>query len=252
MRVVQRVNTLLHIRRPLTRPRVGAVVLAGGFGARMGMETTKQLLLLREKPLFIHTLLAFDACRQVDEVVLVARKEEIDTVCVLLDRYGIKKCTTVVEGGETRQQSAANGFSAVCPKMEYVAFHDAARCLVTPQEIRDVIAAARAYGAATAAVRATDTVKVANKYGYIEKTVPREDVWLASTPQVMKKEYYAAALQYAQKRGAQVTDDNSLMELIGQRVKLVETSRDNMKITHQEDLERAEVILARREGRNGK
>jgi 2-C-methyl-D-erythritol 4-phosphate cytidylyltransferase len=89
-------------------------------------------------------------------------------------------------------------------------------------------------------------VKVANKYGFIDKTIPREQVWLAATPQIFQVAHYAGALQLAMEKKVSVTDDNSLMELIGQRVKLVDTGCDNFKITLPSDLARAELILRAR------
>jgi 2-C-methyl-D-erythritol 4-phosphate cytidylyltransferase len=253
MKVVQRINTVLHLRGILPKPYTAAVILAGGSGVRMGSSTPKQLMMLCGKPVFIHTALAFQKCRLIDEIVLVVREEEVAAVKILCQRYGIKKCRAVVTGGETRQESAEHGFEAVSPKAVYVAFHDAARCMVTPSQIRDVALAAYAYRAASAGMRVTDTVKLVNQYGFIEKTVPREDVWLASTPQFFHKAYYGAAIKMAKEKNLDFTDDNALMELIGQRVKMVDTGNENFKITVSGDLDRAELILRRRaEVRHGK
>ena len=247
MKVLQRINTVLHLKSILPRPRTAAVILAGGIGKRVGAKQPKQLLMIGDKPLWVHTALAFQRCKAIDEIVLVVRKEDIAQVKMMCYTWKIKKCKAVVAGGATRQESAQKGFRAITSKVAYVAFHDAARCLITPSQIRDVAVAAYAYGAASAATRVVDTVKVANKYGFIDKTIPREEVWLAATPQICNYVYYAAALKMAEEQQVTVTDDNSLMELIGQRVKLVDTGSDNFKITLPSDLARAELILRTRE-----
>jgi 2-C-methyl-D-erythritol 4-phosphate cytidylyltransferase len=135
----------------------------------------------------------------------------------------------------------------VATECEYVAIHDAARCLITPKQIQEVANAAYAYKAATAAAPATDTIKRANQYGFIEETLPRDCAWCAQTPQVFHRAYYLGALKKAKKEKKCFTDDNMLMELIGQRVFLVDTGADNFKITVASDLARAEAVLLERE-----
>ncbi len=244
--MIQRINTVLHLKNILPRPRTAAVILAGGIGTRMRANKPKQQLMLCDKPVWVHTALAFQKCRFIDEIVLVVRSEDIAQVKMMCYTWKLKKCKAVVAGGDTRQESAQNGFRAITSKVAFVAFHDAARCLITPMQIGEVAVAAYAYGAASAATPAIDTVKVANRYGFIDKTIPREQVWLAATPQIFQVAHYAAAMQLASQKNISVTDDNSLMELIGQRVKLVDTGNDNFKITLPSDLARAELILRAR------
>ncbi len=252
MNPIQRINTVLHLQRVFPAPRTAAVILAGGSGTRVGADTPKQLISVCDKPVLIHSALAFQKCRLIREIVIVTRAEDCAVVEALCRYYGITKCSRVVPGGTTRQESAALGFGAVSPKSAFVAFHDAARCLVTPAQIRDVALAAYAYGAASAATKATDTVKVVNCYGMIEKTLPRNEIMLAATPQIFNYVYYKAACVAAEEKGTVVTDDNSLMELIGQRVKLVDTGAENFKITVPSDLLRAEAILKLRAERKKK
>lgn len=246
-KLLRRVRVFLHKRPPLATPYTSAVVLAGGSGSRMGAEIPKQYLSLLGKPVLVHTLLAFEACRLIREIVLVTRAGDVEYCRTLCQQYGIKKCKTIVTGGEQRVDSARTGVMHTDPACEYVAIHDAARCLITPKQIREVANAAYAYQAATAATPAVDTIKRANAYGFIEETLPRETAWCAQTPQIFHRAYYLGALEKAKKEQKSFTDDNMLMELIGQRVFLVDTGADNFKITVASDLARAEAVLCERE-----
>lgn len=223
-----------------------AVILAGGSGTRVGADRTKQMIELCGKPLVVHTLLAFEACAYIREIVVVARRDEIERYEAFRAEYGLTKLTKIVTGGDMRRQSAKNGFDAISEKADYVAIHDAARALVTPAQIGEVVLAAHAHGAAIAATRATDTVKYAAD-NCIAETLDRNDIWLAATPQVFRDEIYRAAAYTAEKDGFDATDDASLVEHIGIGVYLVDCGAENFKVTVGSDLLRAEILLKERE-----
>lgn len=224
---------------------VSAVILAGGSGTRVGGDKTKQMLEICGKPLVVHTLLAFQKSEYINEIVVVAKKEELDSYESFKKEYGISKITKVVVGGETRQESVKNGFDAIDPSADYVAIHDGARALITEEQIKAVVMGAMAHGAAIAATKAVDTIKYSEGVK-IEQTVPREHVWLAQTPQIFKDEIYRAAIYTAQNEGFVGTDDSSLVEHIGIGVYLVDTGHENFKVTYKGDLVRAEQILRER------
>ncbi len=232
------------------RAFVSAVILAGGSGSRMGTDKTKQMLVLRSKPLVVHTLLAFEKSEYIDEIIVVAKEEEIAEYDAFKEEYGITKLSKTVVGGSTRQQSAKNGFDAISEKADYVAIHDAARALITPVQIKEVVMSAFAHGAAIAATPATDTIKYADGVT-IGETVPRDKIWLAQTPQVFRDEIYRVAAYTAEKEGFVATDDASLVENVGITVYLVDTGADNFKVTYKTDLLRAEQLLLER-GENEK
>lgn len=229
------------------RSFVSAVILAGGSGTRVGTGQTKQMLVLDGKPLIVHTLLAFEQCEYIDEIVLVAKEEEMPTYDTFRAEYGLTKLTRVVAGGKTRQQSAKNGFDSIYEKAAYVAIHDGARAMITPAQIKEVVMTAFAHGAAIAACPATDTIKYAEGVR-IGETLPRENIWLAQTPQVFRDAVYRAAVYTAEKDGFIGTDDASLVENIGINVHLVDTGIDNFKVTFKSDLLRAEQLLKERRG----
>ncbi len=225
-----------------------AIIAAGGDSTRFDGELTKQMTPIMNIPVVIHTLLAFERSECIHEIVVAAKKSEIGYYEKLCRDHGIKKLTRVVAGGESRQESVMRAFEAIDKRAKYVAISDAARCLVTPEVIGDVCRAAYKYGAATAAHRATDTVKIANKKGFIKETVDRETVWLAATPQAFKTKLYMAAAYKAQKDGFEATDDNMLCEHIRRHVRLVECGPNNIKITTKDDLVSARAILEERLG----
>lgn len=226
-------------------PRTAAIIVAAGGSTRMGGKTSKQFLELEGKPVLAHTLLAFEKARYVDEIVVVARAEDIQAVWSLAHAYGIKKLTAVTKGGDTRAASVRRGFRKIHPKTRFVAIHDGARCLITPAQIGKICRAAYRHRAATAATAVTDTVKMANRHGFIASTVDRKKVFLVQTPQIFHADLYRAALAYTDDDS--ITDDNQLMEKIKYPVKLVDIGKDNIKLTTPDDLPRAAFILSQRE-----
>lgn len=222
-----------------------AVILAGGSGTRVGADRTKQMITLCGMPLIVHALLAFEKSEFIDEIVVVAKADELECYGAFRTEYGISKLTNVVCGGKTRQQSAKNGFDAISEKADYVAIHDGARALITPVQIKEVVLSAYAHGAAIAASRSTDTVKYAEG-GRFAETLDRAHIWLAQTPQVFRDEIYRAAAYTAEQNGFEGTDDASLVENIGIGVQLVDCGADNFKVTVASDLLRAEAILQMR------
>ena len=231
------------------KPRfTSAIIAAAGSGTRMhdADGRTKQLIELCGLPVIVRTLLSFQECGVIDEIIVAAKPDEIDIYGEFAEKYKITKLASVVAGGETRQESVLRGFEKISDKSEFVAIHDGARCLVGTDAIDTVVRAAYVCGAATAACKVSDTVKKCDFNGYIDKTIDRDSLWLAQTPQVFKTDLYRAAAYVAHEEDFKATDDNLLAEHIGFPVKLVDCGCDNIKITTPADLAVAEVILRRR------
>jgi len=150
----------------------------------MNCNQTKQFILLNGKPIVLYSLEAFQACEFVKEIIVVSKKDEMHLYNELATNHSITKLKCVVEGGDTRAKSASNGFEAVSSNCSYIAIHDAARPLVDINIITDVFNAAYPKGSAIAACKCKDTVKIADKKGFIESTPEREYLWLAQTPQI--------------------------------------------------------------------
>ena len=223
-----------------------AIIAAGGSSVRFEGTLTKQMTPVCGIPLIVHTLLAFENTECIHEIVVCAKRSEIEYYEGLCRSHGIKKVRAVVGGGNTRQESVLNGLRAINDKSKYVAIADGARCLVTPEQITSVCLAAYKYGAATAAHKVTDTVKIADSKGFIDKTIDRNTVWLAQTPQVFKTKLYRAAAYTALKKKYEATDDNMLVEHVKHPVRLVECGGENIKITTADDMIVATSVIESR------
>ncbi len=231
------------------KPKTAAILLAGGVGARFGGDIPKQLVKLSGVPLLIRSALAMEACPEIDETVIVSRSEDIAAIYALCCEYKIRKLTAVVVGGKSRQASALAGASAVSENIRYLAIHDAARALVTAETVSRVTQEAYIYRAASAASPIYDTVKVVDSCGFIQKTLDRESLMAAETPQVFLRSLYLAAAATVREREISVTDDNAILESVGQAIKIVRSEDENFKITTPTDLLRAEAVIAERERR---
>ena len=216
-----------------------ALILAAGIGSRMRSDTTKQKMQIMGKSVLLRTALAFDAAKCVDELVVVCRKDEMDFAKSELST--VKKPVRIVEGGNTRQESAACGLLAVSFDARFVAVHDAARCMVTSKLIDEVASCAYVHRAASAVALVTDTVKALDENGMIISTVPRDTLRAAQTPQIFEKALYEEAQSAA--RDKAVTDDNMMLEFIGVPVYPVVSEEHNFKITTKKDIEYAEFLI---------
>ena len=220
-----------------------AIILAGGCGSRMDSSITKQQMTILGESVLFRSVKAFEESDIVDSIVVVSRADEIEWASEELKDFS--KLCAIVPGGKTRAESAKNGFAAIPESTMFVAIHDAARCLISKENIKSVAEAAFAHGAATAATAVTDTVKQVGDDGFVNKTLPRGELMLAQTPQIFSKKLYETALRVTNLDGG-MTDDNMMVELIGARVYLVDTGKQNIKITTIDDIEYAEYILERR------
>ncbi len=239
------------VLRTATKKRTAAIILAAGNSTRMGKGVNKQTELLCNMPVLAHTLRAYQRCKLIQEIVVVTRPSDFETVLKIAKEYGISKLTHIAAGGSTRQESAKRGMSKLdLDKTRYVAIADGARCMITPVQIAKVCLRAYRTNAASAAHQICDTVKRTNALGMTKETVDRTNLWLAQTPQIFHTSLYTAALARAESDGFEVTDDNSLIEHLGFRVRMVECGAENIKITKPEDLALAEAILTYRNRSN--
>ena len=228
------------------RPGVAAVIVAAGSSTRMGVP--KQFIPIGGVPAIARTLMAFESASLIDEIVIVTRSEDIIPIYDICKSYEITRATHILPGGSTRQQSVFGGVQAVGEGIGYIAVHDGARPLVTPEVIDRVVDAAMRTGAATAAVRVKDTVKLADEQGFISETPERSRLWNVQTPQVFDRQLYTAAMEQARAQGRDYTDDCQLLEHTGHPVLLCEGDYQNLKLTTPEDVAFAECLLRGRAG----
>ncbi len=248
MGLCKKIAGVLHAISGTKTPKkyTSAVIVAAGNSTRMGEGVSKQMARIHSIPVVAHTMIAFQKAECIHEIVVAAKKEELPLYESMAKIYGITKFSTAVVGGANRQESVENAFKRIKDKAKFVAIADGARCLITPEDIDKVCRAAYIHGAATAAHKAYDTIKIGDKNDFISSSPDRSTVWMAQTPQVFKVNLYRAALYCAKEDGATVTDDNMLVERIRANVKLVSCSRDNIKITEPSDLLFAEAVLGER------
>jgi 2-C-methyl-D-erythritol 4-phosphate cytidylyltransferase len=229
----------------VSRERVGAVIAAAGSSRRMdGVD--KIFATLAGKPLLWHVLHVFQGCGAVDQVVVVLSEASVEHGTGLVEEGGFSKVIAVCAGGQRRQDSVAEGLKRL-EGCDWVVIHDGARPCLTAELVERGLEEARQAGAAIAAVPLKETVKVVDDAGEIESTPRRDSLWAAQTPQVFRFDLIAGAHRMVRQ---EVTDDASLVETLGYKVRVYMGLYDNIKVTTPEDLALAETILRMRdEGR---
>jgi len=221
--------------------KVGAIIAAAGESRRMG-GVDKMFALLGGKPLLARVVDIFERCDSIQQVVVVLSKENLESGRQLAAKQGWPKVTEVCLGGERRQDSVRAGLNKL-GDCQWVVVHDGARPLVTVDLIEEGLVAARETGAAVAAIPVTDTIKLAGDDRIVHQTPSRHNLWAVQTPQVFRSDIIAQAYHQA---GSEVTDDASLVEQLGYRVKLYMGAHENIKVTTPQDLALAEVLLKQR------
>jgi 2-C-methyl-D-erythritol 4-phosphate cytidylyltransferase len=224
------------------KQKVGAVIVAAGKSQRMG-EIDKLFTMLGNKPLLVRTTQPFQQCPLIDQIVVVVSGERQEQCRRLVDGEEWSKISHVCLGGRRRQDSVAAGLNHL-KDCGWVVIHDGARPFVTVDLIERGLEAARETGAAVAAVPVKDTIKVAGDNRIVHQTPPRQNLWAIQTPQVFLIDIINEAYK---KANGDVTDDASLVEQLGHKVKLYMGTYDNIKITTPEDLALAEVLWQKHE-----
>ena len=229
--------------------RTLAIVLAGGAGKRMGSSTSKQFLLLDNRPILVHTLQIFQECRSVDGIYLVVNHRDLPIIQEeILETYHFSKIMKLVIGGRLRQDSVRNGLEAIDESCDVVIIHDAARPFVSPAFVEKSIFLMEMFDAVVPAIPARDTIKVISKEGFVLKTLERDSLWHIQTPQTFKYDLIAKAYREGMAKKLCGYDDSTFIEYLGKKVKVVEGSPYNIKITTPEDLLIARGILAQLKG----
>lgn len=213
---------------------IAAIIVAAGNSTRAG-GVRKQFLELEGVPVLVRSVGKFQNTPEIDEILVVAKSEDIQIVEKMLSDYRMDKVKKVVAGGETRQQSVFNGLASVSPGAGLVAVHDAARPFVAVADIQKVLRDAGQYRAATLGVPVKDTIKVV-RGGTVEETPDRSLLYSTQTPQVFDAALYREAAASAQEAGEDLTDDCQLVERLGVRVHMTTGSYENIKITTPDDI----------------
>jgi 2-C-methyl-D-erythritol 4-phosphate cytidylyltransferase len=228
------------------RPKIFAIIPAAGKGSRLGGSIRKQFLMLQGRPVIVHTLRQFEFCADVDEVAVAVPESSIVEMEALVSQYRLHKVSKVLAGGERRQDSVYRVLSRLPVRdSDLVIVHDGVRPFIEPKKISQVIKACKSHDAAVLAVQPKDTIRRSNGGGFFDQTLDRKALWLIQTPQVFKASLLKKAFEKARKDKFYSTDEAALVERLGVKVRIVEGSYDNIKITTQEDVELGSLILGR-------
>ena len=221
----------------------GVVIVAAGSGSRMKMNINKQFIKLNDKEIIAHTIEKFYNHKNIDEIVVVIKEEEGSYFKNgILNKYNFNNIK-IAFGGNERQDSVYNGLKALNENCEIVLIHDGARPFVSDQIINSCIEEAKNHNAVVVGVPVKDTIKVINENNDIVDTPERSNLWAVQTPQTFNYDILVKSYEDAFKGGFYGTDDAMLVERIGYRVKMIEGSYNNIKITTPEDIEIGTQIL---------
>jgi 2-C-methyl-D-erythritol 4-phosphate cytidylyltransferase len=223
---------------------LSAIIVAGGSSQRMGFD--KLFATIAGEPVIAHAIRAFERADCVSEIVLVAREERHDEIRKITSASGFKKIRAIAPGGERRQDSVRAGLDRIDCNGKYVAVHDAARPLITPEQIERAFEQCRAHGAAALAQPLNDTLKRADADLLVVGSVDRHQLYAMQTPQVFERRLIEDAYRNVYAENASVTDEVSAVERLGYKIALVLNDDFNLKITYPRDLPVADFILRQR------
>ncbi|MEW6088629.1 MAG: 2-C-methyl-D-erythritol 4-phosphate cytidylyltransferase [bacterium] len=223
---------------------ISVVIPSAGFGKRIGFK--KQYYLLNKKPILAYTISIFQNSPLISEIILAVPKDDI-TLCKnnIVAKYKFDKVKQIVAGGKTRQESVFNGLNACNPNSGHILIHDAVRPFFDKKLLPSLIREVKKNKAVVTAVPVRDTIKIVSRDKKIIKTPPRKDLFQAQTPQAFSSELILKAYQKAFEEKFTGTDDSSLVERMGKKVKIFIGNEKNIKITTPNDLAIAEFLASR-------
>jgi 2-C-methyl-D-erythritol 4-phosphate cytidylyltransferase len=221
-----------------------AILVAAGNSRRVGFD--KLFAMIASRPVIAHTIDAFERPDCVGEIIVVARKDRLDEIKAIVRDENFKKIRSIVPGGKHRQDSVCAGLNHLEAGVKYVAVHDAARPLITTEQIERVFEQCRMHAAASLAEPISDTLKYADTEFFVAGSVDRHQLYAMQTPQVFERRLIEDAYKAVYAENALVTDEVSAVERLGRKVILVPNQDLNFKITYPRDLALAEFVLTQR------
>lgn len=226
--------------------KVAAIVAAAGKGERLKSKVHKPFVVLGKEPILLHALRVLDNSNRIGEIIVAAHQVDIPKARLLLKKARLKKFKDIVAGGKRRMDSVKNGLAAISEDVDYVIIHDGCRPFIDNKMISSVLDAAEIFGAAIVGVPVKPTIKEVEKGNFVAATLKREALVDVQTPQAFRKDILLRAYDRAFAEGvagADATDDAALVERLGIKVKVVDGSYRNIKITTPEDLRYAKMLM---------
>jgi len=225
--------------------KVAAIVAAAGKGERMKAKTHKAFVALGKEPILAHTLKALETSNVISEIVIVVHQADLPKARLLAKKGKFRKIKDIVAGGKRRMDSVKSGLASVSEDSECVIVHDGCRPFISNRLIASVVDAADIFGAAIPGLPVKPTIKQVEKGNFVAATLDRATLIEVQTPQAFRKDILLRAYDSVFAPGveaAEATDDAALVERMGIKVKVVDGSQDNIKITTQEDLKHAKIL----------
>ena len=223
---------------------LSAIIVAGGNSQRMGFD--KLFAAIAGEPVIAHSIRAFERSTAISEIVVVAREQRHDEIGRIISDAGFKKIRAVLPGGERRQDSVRAGLDRIDRDAKHVAVHDAARPLITPEQIERAFSQCPVHGAAALAQPVNDTLKRVDADLLVVGSVDRHQLYAMQTPQIFERKVIEDAYRAVYTENISVTDEVSAVERLGRKIALVLNDDFNLKITYPRDLSVADFILRQR------
>ena len=220
-----------------------AVLVACGKGERFGADTDTAFLTLGSRPVITYSLAAFEQCADVAGVVVVAPKERVENVRVMVQMYGYSKVRKIIAGTSQRQSSVLAGLKMLDENAPLVVIHDASRPCVNSAQVGEVIKSARRNGSGILALRAAETPKLSAKGGKVQSSLNPNEIWLAVYPQAFQAASLLKGYEQAQKKKLTLSDDSEAFALVGKDVHLVVSERPSVRIAGPVELALADCLL---------
>jgi len=224
-----------------------ALIVAAGKGRRMKAKSNKVFLKLGKYPMIYYTLRSFQQHRAISQIIVLTSRRDLKEMQKLINRYQFSKVIAVIIGGQERQDTVYEGLKylqlAGTKSNDLILVHNGGNCLVGASEIAASIKMGKKYGAAVCAQPVKDTIKKISSRGLVRETLNRKELWAMQTPQTIKFSLALRAFTKAYQDGFYGTDDVSLVERLGKRVKIVPCSEKNIKITYPIDLLVAKILI---------
>jgi 2-C-methyl-D-erythritol 4-phosphate cytidylyltransferase len=223
---------------------LSAIIVAAGDSRRMGFD--KLFAMIAGRPVIAHTIDAFERAGCVDEIIVVTREDRRAEIKTIVRNENFKKVRPIIPGGKHRQDSVRAGLGQLAPDSRYVAIHDAARPLITAEQIESVFEQCRIHAAASLAEPISDTLKYADAEFFVTAPVDRHQLYAMQTPQIFERQLIEDAYRAVYAENASVTDEVSAIERLGHMIILIPNKDLNFKITYPRDLALAEFVLKQR------
>jgi 2-C-methyl-D-erythritol 4-phosphate cytidylyltransferase len=227
---------------------LSAIIVAGGSSQRMGFD--KLFAVIAGEPVIAHAIRAFERANSVNGIIVVAREDRHGEIRTIVRDEQFKKVVTIIPGGKRRQDSVRAGLNSLGHDVKYVAVHDAARPLITPDQIERVFQQCVKHGAAALAQPVNDTLKRADADLLVVGSIDRHQLYAMQTPQIFERQFIEEAYGAVYGENISVTDEVSAVERLNRKVVLVLNDDFNFKITYPRDLQIAEFVIQQRADRS--